>query len=110
MGSTDTKLDEVLVVNLAGRQLTRWSFAEGVLAKLLPVITPCSVCGKDANCPRVIGGNCLRLQEGSEESPRSSKTLDRWRSTPFHEGDLGISDRFIFWVGLYSRWWRDRTD
>jgi hypothetical protein len=48
------------ILSLAGRQLSRSKFIEGALERLLPVVQPCSTCGKAQSCPRYHGARLLR--------------------------------------------------
>lgn len=60
VGDSETQDDRFLIINLAGRQLPRSDFVQGVLERLLPCVSPCGTCGKSSKtCPRVVGAKML---------------------------------------------------
>ena len=99
MGSVDSELDDILVINLAGRQLTRSPFAEGVLAKLLPVVTPCSVCGKNTNCPRVVGAKLLKSSRRAQK-----RVQDLLRLLTDGGRHLSAREIWVFLIDLFFGW------
>lgn len=98
-GESVDESDDFLILNLAGRQLTRSSFVLGALERLLPVVTPCRACGKSANCPRMVGARMLKK---SSRAQRRLQTLLRLKT----DGGQHISAReiWVFLIELFFGW------
>ncbi|WP_433267186.1 hypothetical protein ACQPWR_05525 [Micromonospora vinacea] len=89
-----------LVINLAGRQLTRSEFVQGVLDKLLPVVGPCAVCGRAQTCPRVVGAKMLRKSKRARERLEDLLRLlsDAGQHLSAREIWVLVIDLFFGWV------------
>lgn len=89
-----------VVVNLNGRQLTRGPFVAGALAKILPAVRPCRVCGRSRSCPRVVGARALRRSRvGQERVARVLQMLtDRGRHLTAREIWAFLIDLFFGWT------------
>lgn len=92
--------NNVTVINLNGRQLTRGDFVAGVLTKILPVVRPCRTCGKAKTCPRVVGAR--ELKKSKEAQARIAKLLqmltDRGRHLTAREIWTFLIDLFFGWT------------
>ncbi|WP_262281699.1 hypothetical protein [Micromonospora sp. MA102] len=90
---------ELLLVSLAGRQLTRSNFVPGVLEKLLPLVTACPSCGKSSSCPRVVGAKMLRRSRAARE--RLQLLLRLLTDGGTH---LSARDIWVFLIDLFFGW------
>lgn len=99
MGEVVEDEDEFLILNLAGRQLTRSVFVVGALARLLPVVTPCTTCAKSNTCPRVVGAKMLKKSKRAQERLESLLQL-------LSDGGQHISAReiWVFLIELFFGW------
>ena len=88
----------VLIVNLAGRDLTRTGFIEGALTKLLNNIEPCSTCQDDA-CPRVTGARWLAGSPDAQDRVASVIRVisDRGRRVSARDIWVWLADLFYGW-------------
>ena len=100
MGGNEPDHPEFLILNLAGRQLTRSVFVSGVLAKLLPVVTSCPTCGKNSNCPRLVGAKLLKNSKRAQERIQELLRLltDGGRHVSAREIWVFLIDLFFGWV------------
>lgn len=99
IGQTVHDQDDFLILNLAGRQLTRSSFVIGALERLLPVVTPCKTCGKSNKCPRVVGARLLKKSKRAQERLQGLLRL-------LSDGGQHISAReiWVFLIELFFGW------
>lgn len=85
-----------LLINLAGRQLTRSEFALRALELVLKNVTPCTTCGNDKSCPRVRGAQMLRKSRRAKE--RLPSLLALLSSAGHH---LSARDIWVFFIDLF---------
>ena len=99
MGEVVDDQDDFLILNLAGRQLTRSVFVVGALARLLPVVTPCKTCVRSNACPRVVGAKMLKKSKRAQERLEALLQL-------LSDGGQHISAReiWVFLIELFFGW------
>lgn len=87
------------ILSLAGRQLSRSTFIDGALERLLPVVQPCANCGRAHSCPRYHGARLLRR---SKVARRRLALLVELLS---HKGrHLSAREMWVFLIELFFGW------
>jgi hypothetical protein len=90
--------EQTIVVNLAGRDLTRTDFVGEALQRLLPNVDACPACSS-ALCPRVIGAQILL------DSPAARARLERVIRVLADRGDrVSARDIWVYLVDLFFGW------
>jgi hypothetical protein len=90
---------DCLVVSLSGRQLARSDFLNGALDRFLPLVGPCSRCGKSTSCPRAVGARMLRRSKRGRE--RLNLLLQLLTDRGHH---LSARDIWVFLIELFFGW------
>lgn len=96
-GGSPPDPEGLVLINLAGRQLSQSSFIEQALVKVINNVVGCSTCGKKSkNCPRVVGATMLKRSVNAKF--RIAELLRLLTSTGRH---LTARDIWIFCIDLF---------